>query len=267
MTAMSSDDYAFLNRPEVLRGLFHPRPSYGPSGNVTGAVDVMIPLGDRVAVAGRFHVGAPLAPNILFFHGNGEIADDYDGLGPLYARAGINFLVTDYRGYGRSTGLPTVSRMMRDGHAVLEFSRQWLDGNGYRGAFIVMGRSLGSAPALDLIHRRRELVDGLIIESGFARTAPFLELLGVDAAGMGFTEEQGFRNLDKIRTWDKAALILHAEFDPIFPFSEGRALYDACPSRFKTLLKIPGAGHNDIFIRGMDAYMRAVKALCGEAAS
>ena len=74
-------------------------------------------------------------------------------------------------------------------------------------------------------------------------------------------EEKGFGNLDKIRAWDKMTLIIHAEFDPIPPYSEREALYDACPSRCKTFLKIPGANHNDIFIRGLEAYMKAVKIL------
>ena len=52
-------------------------------------------------------VADPAAPSILFFHGNGEIVADYDDLGPLYNRMGINFLAADYRGYGRSTGRPT----------------------------------------------------------------------------------------------------------------------------------------------------------------
>ncbi|MBN1102932.1 MAG: alpha/beta hydrolase, partial [Deltaproteobacteria bacterium] len=78
----------------------------------------------------------------------------------------------------------------------------------------------------------------------------------------GFREEYGFRNLEKMRTWDKPALVIHAEFDHLIPFSDGQALFDACPSSDKTLLKIPGANHNDIFMRGLEAYMKAVKTLC-----
>jgi hypothetical protein len=34
---------------------------------------------------------------------------------------GINFLAVDYRGYGRSTGQPTVSAMMRDCHVIFDY--------------------------------------------------------------------------------------------------------------------------------------------------
>ena len=91
--------------------------------------------------------------------------------------------------------------------------------------------------------------------------APLLKLLGVNPEAVGFKEQEGLGNLEKIRTWDKPALIIHAEFDHIIPFSEGQALYHACPSRDKTLLKVPGANHNDIFVRGLDDYMGAVKNL------
>ena len=267
MMDRSDCEYTFLDRPEILMGLFHPRPEYGSMDSVANAIDVLIPVEGDIRVAGRFHVAEKSVPNFLFFHGNGEIVSDYDALGPVYNRMGMNFLVVDYRGYGRSTGMPTVSNMMRDCHAIFDFTREWLGGNGYGGAFIVMGRSLGSAPALQLINHYKDLIDGLVLESSFAYTAPFLELLGVNSSSMAFSEDKGFRNLDKIRVWDKRTLIIHAEFDHIFPFSEGQALYDACPSRCKKLLKIPGANHNDIFMRGLEAYMKAVKALSEEIAA
>ena len=78
---------------------------------------------------------------------------------------------------------------------------------------------------------------------------------------MGFKEETGFGNIDKIKTIDKPTLIIHAEFDHIIPFSDGKALYDASPSKNKTLLMIPGANHNDIFARGLSEYLEAVKML------
>jgi len=222
---ISNSDYSHLDMPEVLMGLFHPRPEYGSIERVANTIDVLIPVESNIVVAGRFHMTEKSASNTLFFHGNGEIVSDYDDLGPLYNRMGMNLLVIDYRGYGRSTGRPTISTMMRDCHAIFEFTKGWLGGNGYRGAFIVMGRSLGSASALELISHHKDLINGLVLESSFANTAPLLALLGVNTSEMGFRGEKGFRNLEKIRTWDKLTLVIHAEFDHIFPFSEGQALY------------------------------------------
>ena len=122
------------------------------------------------------------APNVLFFHGNGEIVADYNDLGPLYISNGLNFMPVDYRGYGRSTGRPTVAAMMMDCHSIFEFTKRWLRDNGYTGRFIVMGRSLGSAPALELASHYKDQIDGLIVESGFAYTGPLLALVGINTS-------------------------------------------------------------------------------------
>ena len=254
-------DYAALDRPEVLAFLFHPRKEYETRSPSVAAEDVLIPVDDTVAIGGRFHATRPEGVNILFFHGNGEIVGDYDDLGSVYHQMGINFLPVDYRGYGRSGGQPTVAAMMSDCHAILDFTRAWLQDNRYSGPLVLMGRSLGSASVLELAASHPEKIDGLIIESGFAYAGPLLQLLGINLAAIGFTESESFGNVDKIKAFNKPTLVIHAEYDHIIPFSDGEALFKACPSPDKTFLKIPGANHNDIFMRGMSVYLEAVKQL------
>ena len=267
MKDISKIDYSVLDRPEVLLFLFHPRTE--PPGSVVQATgserliavekDILIPVEEDVVIGARFHMAKRSGANILFFHGNGEIVADYDELGPVYNQLGINLLAVDYRGYGRSTGKPTVTAMMRDCHVIFEYVRDWLQQNNFPGPIILMGRSLGSASVLELAAAGAEFIDGLIVESGFAYAAPLLQLLGIDLEALGFEEEKGFRNIDKIRKFNKPTLIIHAEFDHIIPFSDGQALYTASPSPDKLFLKIPGANHNDIFMRGMQEYLQAVK--------
>jgi fermentation-respiration switch protein FrsA (DUF1100 family) len=112
---------------------------------------------------------------------------------------------------------------------------------------------------IELAAHYQSEIDGLIVESGFAYAEPLLRLLGIDARSLGFREEAGFRNVDKIGTCAKPTLIIHAEYDHIIPFSDGQALYEACSAPQKTLVKIPGANHNDIFVRGFGQYMAAIK--------
>jgi fermentation-respiration switch protein FrsA (DUF1100 family) len=267
MKDISKIDYTVLDRPEVLMFLFHPRPepagshfqSAGSEIRVPGFRDMMIPVQDDVAIGARFHMADTSGGNILFFHGNGEIVADYDELGPVYNQMGINFLAVDYRGYGRSGGEPTVTAMMRDCHVIFDFVQKWLRENNFSGPTVLMGRSLGSASVLELATAYPDLTGGLIVESGFAHAGPLLTLLGIDLAALGFEDKKGFHNVDKIKNFDKPTLIIHAEYDHIIPFSDGQTLYDACPSETKKLLKIPGANHNDIFIRGLQQYLAAVK--------
>jgi len=263
----SKVDYSVLDRPEVLLFLFHPRTeppgsavqSTDSTGMITVEQDILIPVEEDVVIGARFHMAERSGANILFFHGNGEIVADYDELGPVYNQLGINLLAVDYRGYGRSTGKPTVTAMMQDSHVIFEFVRNWLQQNNFLGPIILMGRSLGSASVLELAAAGGEFIGGLIVESGFAYAAPLLQLLGIDLEALGFEEEKGFRNIDKIRKFNEPTLIIHAEFDHIIPLSDGQALYNASPSADKAFLKIPGANHNDIFMRGLQEYLKAVK--------
>ncbi|MDD5722928.1 MAG: alpha/beta fold hydrolase [Syntrophales bacterium] len=270
MLNISKIDYRGLDRPEILNFLFYPRREDGFLKPAGAACGIQIPVDEHVTIGACFHHAQTAAPTILFFHGNGEIVADYDEIGPLYVQRGINFLPVDYRGYGRSTGTPTVTAMMRDSHSIFEYILDWLAEGGYTGPLAVMGRSLGSASALELAAQHRDRIAGLIIESGFAYLMPLLRLIGVSLLRMGISEEDGCQNIQKIRTFDKPTLIIHAQFDRIIPFSDGEALYEAGAAGDKRLLMIPGADHNTIFMRGLQDYMAAIgdflKLIAGESA-
>jgi alpha-beta hydrolase superfamily lysophospholipase len=267
MKNLKQSDYSAFDIPEVTMFLFHPRPEWRMPVMGQGAESHLIRVAQDVVIGARFHLASKSRPSILFFHGNGEIAADYEEMGLLYTQMGINFLPVDYRGYGRSTGQPTVTAMMRDAPVILDYVRTWLSNQGYTGPLLIMGRSLGSAPALELTCHCPQFIDGLIIESGFARIGPLLRLIGIDMTLYGMSEGQGPRNLDKIRQWDKPLLVIHAEYDQIISFTEGQALFEASPAADKKMLKIPNANHNDIFFQGMNAYLQAIGELADRIAA
>ena len=255
---MAKPDYSTLDRPEIISFLFYPRKEGFLSGGQRGDNDILIPVTKDVVIGARFHSAGTSAPTILFFHGNGEIVSDYDDLSSLYVKLGVNFLPVYYRGYGMSTGHPTVSAMMADCHAIFTYVQNWLKERGHTGPLVAMGRSLGSISALELASNYGNEIDGLIIESGLAYALPLLQLLGIDTGQLGISEETGFSNIEKIQVFHKPTLIIHAERDHIIPFSDGQALFDASPASNKRFLTIPGANHNDIFARGLTDYMNAI---------
>lgn len=259
MVADSPPDDWPLDRPEVLAYLFYPRSSFARD-SADDIHDLSIPVAEGVEVGARCHLADSAATNILFFHGNGEIVEDYDDIGALYVERGINFFAVDYRGYGRSTGRPAASTMLADSHVILGFVADWLNQQRHIGPLIVMGRSLGSASALELAYRHSDRIAGLILESAFAHTGPLLRRIGVDLAAVpGFEESRSFRQLDKIRTFAKPTLVIHAERDHLIPFADSQALYDASPAPDKHLLKIPRADHNTIFAVGLRPYLDSVE--------
>ena len=107
-----NSDYSVLDRPEVRMFLFYPRQEEFRAVPKDNVIDILIPVEDDIVIGSTFHSAGKTNPTILFFPGNGEIAADYDDLAPIYNSLGINFFIVDYRGYGRSTGVPTVSAMM-----------------------------------------------------------------------------------------------------------------------------------------------------------
>jgi len=262
MVQLSTKNFSVLDQPQVVRYLFHPRLEDGMRQIKNNRDDIMIPVDDGIQVGASFHLAKKDAPVILFFHGNGEIVSDYDDFGCLYNDIGINLFAVDYRGYGRSTGSPSVSSMMKDCVMIFDFVLAYMSNMKLTGPLCVMGRSLGSASAIELCAARADDFKCLMIESGFAWAAPLLLKLGINPQAIGFKEEQGFENVDKIRTFLKPCLVIHAQFDHIIPFSEGQALFDACGSKDKTLLEIKGANHNDIFLRGMGPYLEHIKKIC-----
>ena len=246
-----------LDRPEVLERLFHPRKDSGQKPP-EGAMDFFVPVAKGVRLGTRFYLRGPVEPHVLFFHGNAEIASDYDHIGPIYNRYGMSFLVVDYRGYGKSGGKPTASSLLSDAHTVFTEVGHWLEIQNRTGLLIVMGRSLGSVPALEIGRCYQDMIDGLILDSGFARTMPLLNRLGVATDTLGISEANGFANFGKIRDIGKPTLIIHGQRDDIIPPEDADILLANSGTTRKQLMLAPGCGHNDILLRCREDYFKTI---------
>jgi hypothetical protein len=259
----NTPDYGFLDQPEVARVLFHPR-SDPPNRPLPLRVRlVRIPVDEGIAISGRLHRADPAGPTVLFFHGNGEIAADYDGISPLYTGLGINLFVADYRGYGSSDGQPTASYLLADAVAICEkMASILMDNELLTRPLFIMGRSLGSAAAIEIARYAGDSIEGLIIESGFAYTLPLLATLGLRWDQERTDEARdGFGNLEKIAHVHVPTLIIHGEDDWLIPVENAHALHKGCGAADKRLVTVPGAGHNDLMFTGQAEYFDALGAV------
>ena len=259
-------DLTFLDHPDIVHLIFYPRKHQGPVRKTKDTYLLSIPVDKDINVVGRFYraVDYKFAPTILFFHGNGEIATDYDFIGPTYQQMGINFFVADYRGYGQSDGQPSFSSMINDSHVIYQYFREYLINNGFSGPVSVMGRSLGSASAIELASHYQNHLVCLIIESGFAHTFNLLKRLGIPSSLLPSNREEEASTLPLIKTVKIPTLFIHGENDMIIPLEDGVALYNEVASKNKEILIIPGAGHNDLLFYGADDYMSAIKEIITE---
>ncbi len=248
-------DYSLLDIQPVLDIMFHPRPDWRPPPR--GASDHRFPAPDGTNLAGRLYAYDPASPSILFFHGNGEVASDYDTAAHLYNEIGTNLFVADFRGYGQSEGTPTVASMVSDSHAVLDGFTNLLQENGSTGPLFVMGRSLGAYSAVELAARHPTRIKGLIAESGTASIGRALSWFGLE--GDPAVQELAAKHEEKVGNITIPLLILHGATDNLVPISLAEELYESVSSADKRFVKIPGAGHNDIMIVGLRQYFTAIR--------
>lgn len=258
--ASESFDLTFLDRPEILQMLFYPRRDY-PARLSPDAATHFIEVEEGIRIACRFYGQNPDHPTFLYFHGNGETAGDHDWIAPAYKQMGINLFVSDYRGYGQSDGRPTISSMVGDAHPIFEAFEDILKQGGYTRGCFIMGRSLGSIPAIELALHHQERLRGLIIESGSANNFRRLIVsLGISAEEV---ERKGFSNKAKMRSIRIPTLIIHSENDAIIPLAEGVKLYENAAAQDKRFIIVPNAGHNDLLLVAPDLYFGAIREFVG----
>ena len=253
---MASVDYSVLDDIGISMNAFYPRKNWTQAP--PGAVDLAIEVGDGISLSSRFFPAAKSAPAIMFFYGNGETANDYNNIAPLYIQAGINFFVSDYRGYGLSGGWPSFTAMLADSHKVLDFAKGILAGEEFTGRLYVMGRSMGRHSAFELAANRGDELAGVIIESGRPILGNFVYTLPPQQGKA--LEESYFAKVSSIRI---PSLVIHGEQDELAPVEQAVEMHHAFQSADKRLLTIPGAGHNDLMYRGLDEYFAAIKEFTG----
>jgi alpha-beta hydrolase superfamily lysophospholipase len=245
-----------MDHPEILKRILFPRREQAP--DTPDAYNHFIQVEDGISVGCRFYPAGISSPHILFFHGNGETAPEYDGIAPYYRERNLNLFVADYRGYGMSGGSPTCSSILRDVHPIFQGFVSFVRNLGYSGGLYVMGRSLGSAPAIEAAYSYQKQLKGLVIESGFASARRQIVRLGLERLFEHIEQPVGFGNDLKIQSILIPTLIIHGEDDTIIPVSEGRALYELSGAEQKVSLFVPHAGHNDLMYRAPDDYMEAI---------
>ncbi len=249
-------DYSSLDQPFLLQFIFYPRKDFTPCPR--NGFDLSVWVGNGASISCRFYMGHHEWPWILFFHGNGEVVSDYDEISPLYHQQKINLVVADYRGYGASTGVPTLTDLTQDANTVFKEVREELSRRNLRKDLWVMGRSLGSISALELAYHHQEEIKGLIIESGFPSVVRIMFHLGMPAHGMGLEKiDQGC--LERIKKIFLPTLIIHGEQDSLVPLENAKDIYQHLGAQEKEFLVIPSATHNDIMLVGLKEYFNAIR--------
>jgi len=189
---------------------------------------------------------------LLHCHGNGgNISHRLDAASQWLA-AGLNVLLLDYRGYGRSSGWPTEEGTYLDAQAAC----RWLGLRGFSGKNIIaLGESLGGGVVTELA--RREPLGGLVLQSTFTSLTevgselfPWLPVRALSTIR--------YPTAERLTQVSVPVLVLHSRADTLVPFRHGERLAAAArgPKLFAEVL----GDHNDTFIADQGQYRRAVHA-------
>lgn len=257
MPECDAPDYSLLDRAGAGQTMFYPRTDLYPPAN--GASDHLIEVEPGVRLGARLYGVDPAWSTLLFFHGNGEIASDYDDISALYNDRRLNLFVVDFRGYGASTGYPTLATLVGDAHHAAEAFHALLDERGYSTVRYVMGRSLGAHPALEVAAHAADRFAGLVIESGAGNIRRALERYGLLDTELGARLARAHEA--KIASITLPSLIIHGEYDELVPLESAHQLFDALALAPRKLVTIPQAGHNDLLWAGERLYFDAIEEL------
>jgi alpha-beta hydrolase superfamily lysophospholipase len=186
------------------------------------------------------------------------VVSDYDEIAPVYHQRRLNLVVADYRGYGNSNGVPTLTDLVQDAHAILREIKKELSKRGLRSDLWIMGRSLGSVSAFELAYRYQDAIRGLIIESGFPSVVRIIMHLGVPIHEVNL-EKIDQECLEMIHKIFIPTLIIHGERDTLVPLREAKDIFNHLGTDKKELLIIPSANHNDIMLVGFQKYFDAIQ--------
>ena len=189
---------------------------------------------------------------LIFFHGNGgNISHRGDSL-KIFNRLGLNVLIIDYQGYGKSEGSPGEQEMYDD--ALVAWKYLLVEKNFKSNDIIIFGRSLGGAVAAKLAADVNPRV--LILESTFSSVKDMANRLMPVISRIVYSRYE-FDTAQQVTKNKAPLLVLHSRDDDIIPFELGEKVYQAA-NKPKIFIEMAG-DHNSGFIQSQPAYEQALK--------
>jgi fermentation-respiration switch protein FrsA (DUF1100 family) len=246
--------YLFIMQPRLL---YYPdmpgrEPEATPAAVGLAYEDVALQTVDDIRLHAWFIPAENPRATVLFCHGNaGNISHRLDSIRLLHS-LGLQVLIFDYRGYGKSEGRPSEKGTFRDVDAAWHYLRE------VRGlteaGIIIFGRSLGAAVAADLASRARPAA--VILESAFT-SVPDMAAEFYPWLPVRLLSRYRYDNLGKVARIARPLLLVHSRQDEIIPFAHGERLFGRAREP-KQFLELTG-GHNDAFQSSRKAYTHGLK--------
>jgi hypothetical protein len=188
----------------------------------------------------------------LYFHGNtGNLTNTAFTI-PHLLRSGINVLYFDYRGFGRSTGIPSFNGIVDDGVAAARMHEKMRPKDI---PSILYGFSLGGSIAAQVV--RRFGFDGMILQSTFT-SLPDITRVAFPRLPLHLVSGRLFDTLSVLKKLHLPLMVIHGGSDEVCPCWMAHKLHDSCPAAKKELLIIDGGLHKDLWVRDPETLVREI---------
>lgn len=184
----------------------------------------------------------PDAPTVVYFHGNSSNLSGRWQRFKQIVDSGYGLYAPTHRGYAGAEGSPSEAALLSD--ALEHYDRAAANGH----PIIVHGESLGTGLAAAVGAQRPEA--GLVVLE-----APYTALVDMAYESypwlpVNLLMKDPMKTRERIGNVTSPVLILHGTEDAVIPVEHGKRLYEFA-SEPKELLIIEGAGHGDLWKRGL----------------
>lgn len=200
-----------------------------------------------------FPSSVPKRGTVVQFHGNAaNVTAHYQSLVWL-TEHGYELLTFDYRGFGRSPGVPSPEGLVEDALTVMRYAQRLPITDG-AASLVFYGQSLGGAVLLYAYPHleRRSRVRAVIVEGTFHSYQEIAASVLYRHAWLRLLTGLAYATISDAmspspwvcRVSPTPLLVIHGERDPVVPFAFGKAVDRlACdPHEFWT---VPNGGHID----------------------
>ncbi len=188
---------------------------------------------------------------VLYFHGNSDNLERWSKEAVFLTQYGMDVLVVDYPGYGKSEGKANEANLYATGEAVLH----WLRSQDYDQYFIY-GRSLGSSVALHTASRSKP--EAIILETTFYDMKNLIQAT-VPAIGKLYTSPS-FENHKYVSSIESPIYIFQGTKDRVTPIEEAQKLEKLLSAKDAFFI-IEGANHRNV--QSFDSFKKELRQIFG----
>jgi len=169
--------------------------------------------------------------NIFLIRGNSGNVSTSTGAIEVLVTNGFGVYTLDWRGYGKSTGVPSYKGILADTRAAFVDFQNTLANDSTK--TVVYGMSLGGQLAVKIAKDNPEKVDALVLDGGLASAYSFIED-NVEGSVLSLLMKKpeeynqayiAVRDIADIENMPK--LIIHSKSDRAVPFKRGQSIYEA----------------------------------------